>query len=241
MPSWSSSSPVAGDDSWRLFASFPAGFRSVFCFGGGWSSPPSELESVVLWAFRATLFFAVGGPTRGLFFLAGRCWCTSSSPSSKLVARFRVVVLLSIVSDLLSADARAYKWVGSASSSASSARALNGEGFLLSSLGRFAAGLFADGGGGWSKSGRLETCLFDVLEEQDVPGWTRPPLHCLDGDVLLFLSVWAGYRWLHYRGICPTSFQFSAQSCVFGEWSQSGIDLQPVSLDGYAKRQSSCS
>lgn len=129
-----------------------AGLGSVLPLGGGWSSSSSEFESLVCWAFRATVFLAVGGPTRGLLFLRRGCWSSSSFSSSKVVGRWCAAVRLSIVRYLLSADPRAYNWVGLLSSG-SSLRGLNGEGFLVSGLGRFPAGLFADGAGGFANSG----------------------------------------------------------------------------------------
>ena len=83
------------------------------------------------------------------------------------MGRWCAAVRLSIVRYLLSADPQAYNWVG-LSSSGSSLRGLNGEGFLVSGLGRFPAGLFADGAGGFANSGRVERRLLGVVE--DVPG-----------------------------------------------------------------------
>ena len=137
IPSWSSSRSESLETtvSGFLRCLLGAGLVPVLPLGGGWSSSSLESESLVCWAFRATLFLAVGGPTRGLLFFRRGCWSSSSSSSSKVVGRWRAGVRLSIVRDLLSADPRAYNWVGS-SSSGSSVRGLNGEGFLVSCLQR---------------------------------------------------------------------------------------------------------
>lgn len=145
-----------------------AGLGSVVCLTGGWSSSSSESDSLVWWAFRATLFFAVGGPRRGLLFFLRGCSSSSSCSSSKLVGRRCAAVHRSIVRDLLSADPWTYNWLGS--SSGSSSRGLNGEGFVVCPLPRFPAGLFGDGGGGLAKSCRLERRLLGVVEDPDVPG-----------------------------------------------------------------------
>ena len=106
IPSWSSSRSESLETTVGSFLRclLGAGLVSVLPLGGGWYSSSLESESLVCWAFRATFFLAVGGPTRGfLFFLRG-CWSSSSSSSSKVVGRWRAAVRLSIVRDLLSAD-----------------------------------------------------------------------------------------------------------------------------------------
>lgn len=144
------------------------GCASVLRFGGDWSSS-SESNCVLCSAFRATLFLAVGGPTRGLLPLLLRSWSTCSCSSSKLVGRCLAAVRRSNVLDLLSPDSRAYSCVGW-SSSTSSATGLNGSGFLFCFLGRLPAGVFGDGARGFTKSGRLARCLLGVVENPDVPG-----------------------------------------------------------------------
>lgn len=65
----------------------------VFGLLGRLLLPWSESESVFSAACRGTLFFAVGGTTKGLLFLGRRSCCSCSSSSLNDVARFRAAVL----------------------------------------------------------------------------------------------------------------------------------------------------
>ena len=170
IPSWSSSRSESLDTTvGGFFLGFLAGgFGSVLrCREGCCSS--SDSESVLCSAFRAALFLAVGGPTRGVLPLFLRCCSASSSSSSKVVGRCLAAVRRSNVRDLRSPNGRAYNRVG-CSSPASSVSGLNGRACLLSCLGRFLAGLFPDGGGGLAKSGRVVRRLLGVVDDPDVPG-----------------------------------------------------------------------
>lgn len=170
IPSWSSSRSESLETTvGGFFLGFLAGgYGSVLRFGEDCCSS-SDSDSVLYSAFQAPLFFAVGGPTRGVLPLFLRCCSTSSSSSSKVFGRCLAAVRRSNVRDLLSPNRRAYNCVG-CSSPGCSLSGLNGRAFLMSCLGRFLAGLFPDGGGGLAKSGRLVRRLLGVVDDPDVPG-----------------------------------------------------------------------
>lgn len=135
----------------------------------GWWFSLSESDDVDSLGSLVSVFFAVGGPCRGLLFFLGGCCSSSSCSSSNVVGSFDASLRLSAVRARLSGNARAHNCVGSSSSS-SSLTGVNDRGFLLWGVTRLPLRLFSDAVGAFAKSGRLQRRLLGVPDESDVPG-----------------------------------------------------------------------